>query len=52
MGCGCAVDVGSGPAKHPTVGEELIDLKRARDAGAISESEYESKKEELMGRRP
>jgi hypothetical protein len=49
---GCAVDIGSDSgARRPTVGQELIDLKRARDAGVISEGEYEAKRQELMGHR-
>ena len=35
---------------NTTVGEELIDLKKALDAGAISEEEYNSKKEKILAR--
>ena len=45
---GCAVSVGNkkdAPAPEPapttTVGQELVDLKEARDRGAISEDEYQ-----------
>jgi hypothetical protein len=51
LGSGCAVDVGSSQGRHPTLGQELEDLKRARDSGAISDSEYEEKKGDLMRNR-
>lgn len=37
--------------RRSTVGQELIDLKRAYESGAISEHEYESKKAELLDHR-
>jgi hypothetical protein len=49
---GCACDIGSG-SKHttvqPTVGQQLIDLQRAKDAGAITDSEYQAQKNKLLG---
>ena len=49
---GCAWQVGGD--KHselvqPTTGQQLIDLKRARDTGAISEPDYEAQKAKLLG---
>ncbi len=51
--CGCAWSIGGG--KHdaatgpqPTVGQQLIDLKKAKDQGAITESEYEAQKKKLL----
>ncbi len=44
------IAVGSGGEKieqKPTLGQELIDLKKARDEGAISEQEYKEMKEKL-----
>lgn len=35
---------------RPTVGQELTDLKHARDAGAIDDAEYGRLKAELMNR--
>jgi hypothetical protein len=32
----------------PTIGQELIDLKKAKDSGAISGEEYESQKKKVM----
>ena len=42
--------IGSGGEKvhnHPTVGQQLIDLQKARDDGAITQQEYEELKEKL-----
>jgi len=42
----------AGVSRRTTVGQELVDLKKAYDAGALSEHEYETKKAELLdGRR-
>ncbi len=54
---GCAWSVGSN--KHsegvcrvqpvqPTRGQELIDLKKARDQGALTEGEYQAQKRRLL----
>jgi hypothetical protein len=51
---GCAWSIGDG--KNPSVvqkttkGQELIDLKRAKDQGAITEDEYNSKRQEILNR--
>jgi len=51
---GCAWSIGDGDGKphtvstQPTRGQELIDLKRARDQGAITSSEYETKKQQIL----
>jgi hypothetical protein len=34
--------------QSPTVGQELIDLQKARDAGAINDSEYQAQKARLL----
>ncbi len=44
------IAVGSGGKKieqQPTLGQEFMDLKKARDEGAISEQEYNEMKEKL-----
>jgi hypothetical protein len=33
-----------------SVGQQMIDLKKARDSGSISQSEYERLKQQLMDR--
>jgi hypothetical protein len=48
---GCAWHVGGGPRNvttKPTTGQQLIDLQKARDAGAISNSEYQAQKAKLL----
>jgi hypothetical protein len=32
----------------PTHGQELIDLKKAKDQGAITEEEFEAQKKKIM----
>jgi hypothetical protein len=36
------------PAVNVSVGQQLIDLKKARDTGALSQREYESQKAALI----
>jgi hypothetical protein len=33
-----------------TTGQQLIDLQKAKDTGAITEAEYQSQKAKLLGR--
>jgi hypothetical protein len=48
---GCVMAVGSGE-KHivqsPTLGQQLIDLKAAKDKGAITDDEYGQQKAKLL----
>ena len=48
---GCSWSVGGSPkSAHmaPTTGQQLIDLQRAKDAGAITEPEYQAQKATLL----
>ncbi len=50
---GCAWSIGEEhgppcPGMKPTRGQELIDLKKARDAGALTPDEYEAQKQKLL----
>jgi len=36
------------PTLSVSVGQQLIDLKKAKDSGALSEREYESQKDKLI----
>ncbi len=51
---GCAWSIGGrkdGESSiHPSQGQELIDLKRARDQGAISDAEYEAQRDKVLAR--
>jgi hypothetical protein len=45
---GCiGLSIGSSK-KTPSLGQELVDLKAALDAGAISPDEYEQKRGEIL----
>ena len=50
---GClALQIGGGDKKEEkktTTGQQLIDLKKAHDAGAISDEEYETQKAKALG---
>jgi putative oligomerization/nucleic acid binding protein len=49
---GCAWQVGGGEKSaiiQPTVGQQLIDLQKAKDAGAITDSEYQAQKAKFLG---
>ena len=52
LSSGClALQVGGGDKQQvekATVGKQLVDLKAARDAGAITEAEYETQKAKLL----
>ncbi len=44
------IAVGSGGEKiqnHPTIGQQLIDLQKAKDEGAITAKEYEALKDKI-----
>ena len=49
---GCAWEV-SGSPKHatvqPTLGQQMIDLQKAKDAGALTDAEYQTQKSKLLG---
>jgi hypothetical protein len=50
---GCAWSIGDGKEHatiQPTRGQELIDLKRARDQGAIAPEEYEAQKKQILAK--
>jgi outer membrane lipopolysaccharide assembly protein LptE/RlpB len=52
---GCDFKMGGGSTTRiepATVGQQLIDLKRAKDAGAISDAEYEAEKSKFLGQKP
>lgn len=48
---GCVAAIGNRDGRHSgnvSVGQQLIDLKKAKDAGAISDAEYETEKAKLL----
>jgi hypothetical protein len=58
-GTGCAWSIGgredkgaSTTSTNPTRGQELIDLKRAHDQGALSDEEYKAQRQRILDARP
>jgi len=52
---GCAWSIGSDKCEGkvdatPTRGQELIDLKKAKDQGAITEEEYQAQRKAVMAK--
>lgn len=51
---GCAWSIGSDKPHtavgQPTRGQELVDLKKAKDQGAITEEEYQAQKKKILDR--
>ena len=45
---GCIAVGGNEHYTKPTLGRQLMDLKTARDTGAMSDEEYEHAKEDLL----
>jgi hypothetical protein len=48
---GCAFQLGSGTTtkvQNATLGQQLVDLKKAKDAGAITDVEYDTQKNKLL----
>jgi Short C-terminal domain len=49
---GClGLQVGGGTTTRPqmpTVGQQLVDLQRAKDAGALSDAEFQAQKAKLL----
>jgi len=48
---GCETHLGGGTTnkiEQPTIGQQLIDLQRAKEAGAISDAEYQAQKSKLL----
>jgi hypothetical protein len=50
---GCAWSIGEGKGNRihqPTKGQELVDLKKAKEQGAISEDEYNQQRTQVLNR--
>jgi hypothetical protein len=47
---GCIAVGGTDQHIKPTLGRQLIDLKQARDTGAIDDGQYENAKKELLAK--
>jgi hypothetical protein len=49
-GCVAAIGNGQAPKSSGTVGQPLIDLQKARDAGAMTETEYQKERAKVLGK--
>ena len=48
---GCVMALGTGDKheiQNPTLGQQLVDLKTAKDKGAITDQEYDQQKAKLL----
>lgn len=48
---GCETHLGGGTSNRivqPTVGQQLVDLQRAKEVGAINDSEFQAQKAKLL----
>jgi PBP1b-binding outer membrane lipoprotein LpoB len=50
---GCVAAIGNRDAKagNGTLGQQLVDLKKAKEAGAITDTEYEVQKARLLNQK-
>ena len=48
-GCVAAIGNRDGTKSGATLGQELIDLQKAKEAGAISDVEYDVQRSKLLG---
>lgn len=48
LGSGCSSPPPKGPRIDVTIGQQLIELKEAHDAGALSDKEYQRQKKALI----
>jgi hypothetical protein len=49
-GCNFSPSVRGESSIAPTLGQQLIDLQKAEEVGAITPAQYEAKKAELLGK--
>ena len=51
LGSGCVAAIGNGqsPRSTGTVGQQLIDLQKAKEAGAMTEKEYQDQRAKVLG---
>jgi len=46
---GCVAAIGNHTPPEATVGQQLIDLQKAKDAGAMTEAEYQGERAKVLG---
>jgi len=47
---GCVAAIGNGDSRGATVGQQLVDLQKAKDSGAITDAEFQEQKARLLKR--
>lgn len=50
-GCGTDMTVGGGTKtvqQSPTLGQQLVDLQKAKDSGALTDAEFQAQKAKLL----
>ena len=50
-GCIAAIGNGETARNRGTIGQQLIDLQKAKEAGALTEAEFQVEKEKLLGKK-
>jgi len=54
LGSGCSWSIGDGrghvATNQPTKGQELLDLKKAHDSGALNDAEYEAQRNHILSK--
>lgn len=50
LGSGCVAAIGNGqsPRSNGTVGQQLIDLQKAKDTGAMTDAEYQKERAKVL----
>jgi hypothetical protein len=47
---GCVAAIGNGDTRGATLGQQLVDLQKAKDSGAITDAEFQEQKARLLKR--
>lgn len=50
-GCIAAIGNDAAPGPNVTLGQQLIDLKKAHDTGVITDAEFEAQRERFLGKK-
>lgn len=48
---GCVAAIGNREPARATIGQQLIDLQKARDSGALTEAEYHVQREKFLAQK-
>jgi len=45
---GCVAAIGNGETRSATLGQQLVDLQKAKDSGALTDTEFQEQKARLL----